>query len=72
MGNFRPKTLLEKEALCLHLACTKPRKLQAHWTREGMMVSARMRGAVVPHLFIKVFLAPVHKDVAYGSALLAF
>ena len=36
------------EALCLHLVSEKPRKLNSRCTRDDIMVSTHMRGAVIP------------------------
>ena len=44
------------EALCLHLVREKPEKLLPY-TREGMMVSMRMRGAVISISVYKGFLS---------------
>lgn len=41
-------------------------------TRDDIMVSTHMRGAVIPTSSFKVFLAPNHRDVAYSSTLRGF
>ena len=45
------------------LVCTKPENLQTKGTRDDIMVSTHMRGAVIPTSVSKGFSGPVHKEV---------